>query len=205
MPNNTIFTIGHSNHAHNHFIKLLQTNSITLIIDVRSQSRSSFAPQFNREALEPFLRDNKIAYQHLPDAFGAKPGNMAMLDADGKVNYDKVRRSTEFLRGITKLRTLEAEGQSIGLMCAEANPIECHRFSMIALGVQDAGFTVKHILRDGSLIENGQLENELLRRFEKKIPRPDMFRPVVTLDEQIRFAYRLYNKAIAKSTLDGQW
>jgi uncharacterized protein (DUF488 family) len=124
MPVNTVFTIGHSSYTYAHFLEMLQEHSINVLIDVRTVPRSTMAPHFDKELLEPLLKDNNIAYQSFAEHFGAKPSNMAMLDADGKVNYDKVRRSPEFLKGISKLRNLVAEEKTVVLMCAEANPIE---------------------------------------------------------------------------------
>ncbi len=49
---NTVFTIGHSNHSIEYLIELLQTHSINCIIDVRSVPASAYNPQFNSENLQ---------------------------------------------------------------------------------------------------------------------------------------------------------
>ncbi len=185
------------------FISMLQEKGITLVADVRSVPRTEFAPRFNRDALEPLLTENKLKYEPMAEPFGARRNNPAMLDADGKVNYDKVRKSAEFQKGMARIRALMLEGEIPVLMCAEANPMICHRFSMISLAMQDAGLNVRHILRNRSVVENGLLEQELLTKFADKLPQPDMFRPIVSTDDKIRLVYRLQNKAVAKSALEG--
>jgi uncharacterized protein (DUF488 family) len=51
----TIFTIGHSHIPITHFIVLLKRHHIDMIVDVRSQPQSRFAPQSNRKALHTSL------------------------------------------------------------------------------------------------------------------------------------------------------
>ena len=203
MSQSTVYTIGHSDRALTDFLGILQEMKVTHLADVRSIPRTDFAPQFNRDTLEPFLAGQNITYLGMAEEFGARRSNIGLLDADGKVNYDKVRRSPEFQRGVAKIRADVAAGALVALMCNEANPIVCHRFSLISLGLQDAGLTVKHIMRNRMVLDNAVLEKEILAKYEAKIPKPDMFRPVVTLDEQVRAAYRLQNKAVAHSTLEG--
>lgn len=50
---------------------------------------------------------------------------------------------------------------NIALMCAEADPLECHRFGMITPALKEAGIDIQHILKDSSLIDNETLEAKL--------------------------------------------
>jgi len=70
---------------------------------------------------------------------------------------------------------------------------------MISIALEKDGFEVKHILKDKSLKSNAELEKQLLKKYEKKLPKPDMFNPNVSEDDQIKEAYRLRNKEIAFS------
>jgi len=84
-------------------------------------------------------------------------------------------------------------------MCSESEPFDCHRFSMVSIALDKDGFDVKHILKDKTLKTNADLENQLLKKYDKKLPKPDMFNPNVTLYDQLKEAYRMRNKEIAFS------
>src|ERR1035437_9130975 len=90
-------------------------------------------------------------------------------------------------------------GFTIALMCSEGEPFDCHRFSMISIALEKDGFEVKHILKDKTLKNNAELEKQLLRKYDKKIPKPDIFQPNISADDQLKAAYRLRNKEIAYS------
>jgi len=99
------------------------------------------------------------------------------------------------------------KGCRMALMCSEGDPFDGHRFSMISVALEKDGFEAKHILKDklkGNIIKTTtQLEIQPLKKYEKKIPPPDMFQNV-TLDEQLQAAYRLRNKEIAFSPYSKQ-
>jgi uncharacterized protein (DUF488 family) len=42
-----LFTIGHSNHSLDKFIRLLEDNGIMTLVDVRTAPHSRYNPQFN--------------------------------------------------------------------------------------------------------------------------------------------------------------
>lgn len=62
---NTIFTIGHSQHPIEHFIKLLKKNNINYVIDVRSNSYLKYAQEYDRENIENVLKQNNIKYSFM--------------------------------------------------------------------------------------------------------------------------------------------
>ena len=45
-----IYTIGHSSHSAEHFLRLLQQHRIEVLVDTRSTPVSSYSPQFDRDA-----------------------------------------------------------------------------------------------------------------------------------------------------------
>ncbi len=70
MPNHQrMFTIGHSVHEINDFIKLLKKHKVDCLIDVRSQPYSRIAPRLNKERLSSALKSAEILYTHLENAF----------------------------------------------------------------------------------------------------------------------------------------
>jgi uncharacterized protein (DUF488 family) len=62
-----VHTIGHSDHTTAAFVDLLRRHGITLVVDVRSQPYSRWAPQFNRETLARDLQDAGLAYHFIGD------------------------------------------------------------------------------------------------------------------------------------------
>jgi hypothetical protein len=84
-------------------------------------------------------------------------------------------------------------GKIVALMCAEADPLSCHRFSMIVPALKN-NFHVRHILKDKSVLENEELEKLLLKKFRKKLPEVSLFD--FSEEERLQEAYALMNKRI---------
>lgn len=187
-----IYTIGHSTHSINYFLDLLRHFSITLVADVRSVASSRFNPQFNKKAFETSLIENDIAYQHFPDAFGARQTDENYLDETGQVDFERFRNSTQFQNGVNALRDL-SKHHRIALMCAEADPLSCHRFGMIAPALTKQGWRVEHILKDKTSHTQTELEEQLIVKYARKLPVTDLF---TTKNELVEMAYRLLNTKI---------
>ena len=194
-----IYTVGHSTHQLDYFLELLKKFGVTCLIDVRSVAASSYNPQYNKEPLTNFLKRNGIQYLHFAEEFGARHNDPDLLDDEGKVDFAKVRKSWAFKNGVERIWQGLDKGFTISLMCSESEPFDCHRFSMVSIALDKDGFDVKHIMKDKTLKTNADLENQLLKKYDKKLPKPDMFNPNVTLDDQLKEAYRLRNKEIAFS------
>src|SRR5881227_321241 len=131
-----IYTIGHSSHQIDYFLELLKIFSINCVIDVRSIAASSYNPQFNKEPLSNFLKNNQIAYLHFAEEFGARHTDPDLLDEEGKVDFEKVRMAWLFKSGVERLWKGVEKGFIIALMCSEAEPFDCHRFSMISIALR---------------------------------------------------------------------
>jgi uncharacterized protein (DUF488 family) len=199
MDKPIIYTIGHSTHPLNYFLSLLQEYHVTCLVDVRSVAASGYNPQYNREPLSNFLRNNGIIYVHLPEEFGAKHCDPDLLDEKGKVDFAKVRKSRKFKNGVDRLWLGINKGYTIALMCSESDPFDCHRFSMITVALQQDGFQVLHIMKDKTLKSTSELQKLLLKKYAPQLPKPDMFQPTVTIEDQLNVAYRLRNMDIAFS------
>ena len=199
MSKPVIYTVGHSTHQLEYFLELLREYSVNCLVDVRSVAASGYNPQYNKEPLSNFLKNNQIAYLHFAEEFGARHNDPDLLDEDGKVDFGKVRKSWNFKRGVERLWQGIDKKFVIALMCSESEPLDCHRFSMVSIALENDGFEVKHILKDKTTKSNAELELQLLKKYDKKIPKPDIFEPNVTVDDQLKVAYRLRNKEIAYS------
>jgi uncharacterized protein (DUF488 family) len=203
LINNLIYTIGHSNHPIDYFDELLEAHGINCVIDVRSVPASAYNPQFNKDSLTNYLKCNNIAYLHFGDEFGARHTEKSLLDDSGKVDFDKVRKSDKFLKGVERLKGGLSQGFTVVLMCSEAEPFDCHRFSLISYYLVRNGFIVRHVLKDSTLIENSELETRLLKKYDKKIPKPTLFDPVILTEaEKLNLAYRFRNMEVAYDTLN---
>src|ERR1700733_1238757 len=131
MDKPIIYTIGHSTHKLEYFLELLKLHSVSFLLDVRSFAASNYNPQYNKEPLSNFLKNNRVRYLHLAAEFGARHKDPDLLDEEGKVDFEKVRNSWNFKIGMERLWSEFNKGFTISLMCSESDPFECHRFSMI--------------------------------------------------------------------------
>lgn len=167
------------------------------VVDVRSLPASRFNPQYNKKALSNALEKQKIKYLHFGEEFGARQTDPDLLDEDGKVDFEKMRNSEKFKKGIDSVWREAQNDYVIALMCSESEPLNCHRFSMISLALKD--FQVKHILKEKSVVSQKQLEDKLLEKYSEKLPKVDLFKLKVTRNELLNAAYRFINKEVAYS------
>jgi uncharacterized protein (DUF488 family) len=156
-----LFTIGHSNHEVPRFLALLAGAGIDAIADVRSQPVSKYLPHFSRPEMEVWLRDREIGYAFLGRQLGGRPGQPSLYDADGRVNYERVRRGKLFQEGIEELLR-HTEELKIALLCAEEDPLSCHRGLMITPALVERGFSPLHVRGDGTVETMAQMEQRLL-------------------------------------------
>jgi uncharacterized protein (DUF488 family) len=156
-----LYSVGHSHHDLAAFVALLQGAGVTAVADVRSQPFSQRLPQFNRPVLEQALKANGIAYVFLGDLLGGRPEAADLYDDEGRINYEKVRRTPAFREGLERL--LRGASQYIvAMMCSEADPLECHRGLMITPALTECGVHPLHLRRDGNVETTAEMEQRLL-------------------------------------------
>jgi len=185
-----IFTIGHSTHPIELFIQLLQKHGITTVVDVRSSPYSRFNPQFNRERLKASLQDAGVSYVFLGEELGARTKDPSCYE-NGRVSYEKLANTPLFKTGIERVKT-DSETHTIALMCAEKEPLNCHRTILVTRELENEGISVAHILDDGSIEPHHAAMSRLKQQL--KLPEHDMFRSDKELLEE---AYRLQSQKIA--------
>lgn len=156
-----VYTVGHSNGTVERLIGLLQPHGITAVADVRSQPYSRFNPQFNREAVACALKSLGIEYVFLGQELGARPEDPSCYRR-GRAQYSLMAGTALFERGIERLLAGMDRFQ-VALMCAEKEPLACHRSILISRSLHERGVRVRHILEDGSVEEH---EASLLRLLE---------------------------------------
>jgi uncharacterized protein (DUF488 family) len=155
-----IYTIGHSNHSARRFIDLLRDAGIACVADVRSTPFSRRNPHFSQKALAAALKDAGMEYWFLGDALGARPKNQACYE-DGKASYARIAATPAFQDAIRELIE-ESHARRIALMCAEKDPLDCHRTILVGRALAQRGTELRHILADGRIETQAQLEEHLL-------------------------------------------
>jgi uncharacterized protein (DUF488 family) len=187
----TIYTIGHSTQAIDQFVAKLIKHGVSAIADVRSTPFSRHNPQYNKDELHSELKRNGIRYVFLGDELGARSRDECCY-VDDKVQYALLAETPSFKSGITRV----VEGAcryKIALMCAEKDPVDCHRTILVARHMIREGFEVQHILANGSLESQGSVLSRLVKQLELDSSR-DLFNPAaLTFDE----AYETQGRRIA--------
>lgn len=191
----TIFTIGHSTHEIGAFMGLLQLHGIEAIADVRSRPYSRWQPQFNREELQSALKARGIAYVFLGKELGARSADPACYDEEGCVDYRKLAGTNLFQAGLRRVRD-GARRMRMALMCAEKEPLECHRTILIGRELtRDGGSHVEHILASGALETHESAMKRLIGR--KRPSRQQALLPFPMDEEWLDSAYSEQEKRIA--------
>jgi uncharacterized protein (DUF488 family) len=188
---NAVFTIGHSTHTQQAFIELLEGHRITAVCDVRSKPYSRMNPQFNRENLTKALASHGIEYRFLGKELGARSEDPSCYEGD-KVRYSKLANTQLFKDGLKRVGRGLKEGFRIALMCAEKEPLDCHRTILIAPQLIALGIAVQHIHADGQLESHDAASLRLARLFD--LHENHMFS---SQEESIADAYRLQEERIA--------
>lgn len=154
-PNRTpiIRTIGHSNHPIDRFVDLLRAAGVERVVDVRSTPWSRRFPQFGKEPLAKSLSEAGIAYGHEGAALGGKP--------EGGGSYEALAARPQFREALDRLVS-DAAATSLCLMCAEKEPLDCHRTVLVSRRLAERGVGVEHLLADGGTRPHREIEEALL-------------------------------------------
>jgi uncharacterized protein (DUF488 family) len=156
-----LFTIGHSNHSLNKFIRLLDESGIMMLVDVRTSPYSRYSPHFNKDNLERELPEHEIQYVFAGKYLGGRPSDPGCykqrvvpkegVDFLNEVDYPEVMKRKWFKQAIERLLEIVDE-QTTAIMCSEEDPAECHRHHLIAkyLISEFPEVEVRHIRGDGT-------------------------------------------------------
>src|ERR1700691_5477642 len=117
---NTIFTIGHSNHEWARLVSLLLAHGAT--------------------AVQDSLKAVGVAYVFLGRELGGRPEDPNCY-VEGKVQYRKLAETILFKKGLERV-VKGARSHRIALLCAEAEPLVCHRTILVAQELAISGISV---------------------------------------------------------------
>jgi uncharacterized protein (DUF488 family) len=155
-----VYTIGHSNHAIEKFIALLRAHSSARGADVRSHPYSRFNPQFGARRLAASLEEAGIAYEFLGRELGARSTDESCI-VDGKVEYARLARTAPFARALERVAAAAAR-ERVALVCAEKDPLDCHRAILVCRELLALGVDARHIREDGRLEGRAELDARVL-------------------------------------------
>ena len=162
------------------------------MVDVRSSPYSARLPHFNREPLKAALRAAGIRYLFLGAELGARRAERSCY-VDGVARYDRIAKTTAFQTGLERVTRGAPQFRS-ALMCAEKDPIQCHRTLLISRELARRCHTVQHLLIDGSIEHHGDTLQRLVHLFRLE-QEADLFRSTAMLTEDaqdrqsVRIAY----------------
>jgi len=186
-----VYSIGHSTHSIEEFVALLKGTHVAAIADVRSTPYSRWRPQFNRDALRNSLAEHGISYVFLGTELGGRGADGSAYDELGRIQYRHLAESAEFREGLRRVRA-GSKRMRLALMCAESEPLDCHRCILISRILVTQGTRVVHIHADGHLEAHRDAERRLLRLIG--LHESDLFR---TKDQILADAYERQEARIA--------
>jgi len=155
-----VFSIGHSDHTAEAFVALLARHGVSAVADVRAAPYSRHHPQFSKAALMATLRAAGLAYVYLGEQLGGLPSARVRGQMRGG-GYAAMAATEAFQEGIARVGQ-GRQRHRIALMCAERDPMDCHRALLVGRALAGAGVEVEHIHADGGTEEHAALERRLL-------------------------------------------
>ena len=200
----SVYTVGHSTHPQDHLISLLKQHEITALCDVRSRPYSRMNSQFNRPELTRALKKESIRYVFLGGELGARSDDPNCYEGR-RVQYDLLARTPLFQSGLDRIET-GMKSFKLALMCAERDPLHCHRTILVARHLETRGIFVSHILANGALESNQEALQRLAQILNIRQEGSHMFRSQEQLFDELyeiqgkRIAYELEPTSDTKAT-----
>ena len=192
---NIIYTIGYAGFSVEEFIEKLIVHEINIVIDVRSKPFSKHNQEYNKNIIPHTLNKFKIKYFSYADEFGARQVNQEFYCESGYMDFDKFSESIQFMNGINNLIEGMKENNTYVLMCAEKDPIKCHRAVLIARKFYELGFNVIHIMPNFD-ITHYDLELRLIDTYFPDRMQGNIFTGFMSDYECLRESYRKCNAEI---------
>ena len=151
-----IYTVGHSTHSLEEFIKILRSFKIETLVDVRRYPGSRKFPHFNKDHLQGAIPETGIEYIHLEDLGGRRKSKKDSINTVWRLlsfrGYADYMETPSFNSAVGKLEEIALTSR-VAYMCSEAVWWSCHR-SMISDFLKVNGFRVIHIMGEGKSMEH---------------------------------------------------
>lgn len=149
----TLFTVGHSSTSAEELAAKLEAHGVRVLIDVRRYPSSRRYPQFNRPALAEMLAGRGLRYLHEEDLGGYREpfaGSPNTGLPEGAFRGYADHMGSHAFRGALDRLLAQAAEMLTAVMCAEADPTQCHR-NLLADALVAQGCEVFHILGPGEI------------------------------------------------------
>lgn len=195
----TLYSIGYSGFQIKDFIDVLKSKGIVLVVDVRSAPYSQYFSDYNKETLEQRLKKVDIYYRNYAKEFGARQEAKEYYSRAGYLDFELFAKSTPFLSGIDKLKISMEKGYTFALMCAEKDPITCHRAILVSRAFYSAGYKVVHLLPNNTIMAQEDIENRLLKKYFPNRDQLSLLDKNLSAQEYICEAYKKQNATIGYS------
>ena len=183
---------------------------VNAVADVRSIPFSRRLPQFNRPELEGSAAKQGVKYVFLGEELGARRDEPEAYDGL-QAAYERVAELPAFKRGLERVMTGVSKGLSLALLCAERDPLTCHRAVLVCRHLVNRGLDVQHIHGDGRLESQGELELRMQKALQRLgvlevfngtvqldlLGNPISSPPASNADDQLERAYWEQGKRIA--------
>ncbi len=125
-----LYTIGYSGFDIDNFLLALKKYSIGALVDVRTSPHSAYYTIYDRENIKNILNRENIFYLFLGKELGARPEDGALYTRH-IADFKKISNSESFIEACKRIRQ-GIEMFPICMMCAEKDPINCHRTVLVA-------------------------------------------------------------------------
>ncbi|MDU8351502.1 DUF488 domain-containing protein [Pseudomonas syringae pv. actinidiae] len=192
-----IFSIGYAGLSQEAFLALLEKHQIQCIADVRSSPYSKAFPNYNKENMPVWLKSQRIHYVYLGAELGPRSNESSHYDNNGQVQFDRLSQTPQFDKGIRRLEN-GAQKMNVAIMCAEKDPMTCHRSLLVAEYSKTSQLEFSHIMQDGSLETQQEMVDRAMKTYQIT---PDMFTP---LEECRKSAHKKLCSRYAYSKPEGQ-
>jgi uncharacterized protein (DUF488 family) len=151
-----IWTIGHSTHAADYFLKMLKSFEIEHLVDIRRYPGSRRYPHFNTEALAKLLNQENIGYKHEVDLGGRRTPKPDSKNTKWRIaafkGYADYMETESFKKAIERLEGTALKFKTV-YMCSEAVWWSCHR-ALVSDYLKVRGWTVMHIMSEAKAQEH---------------------------------------------------
>jgi uncharacterized protein (DUF488 family) len=146
----TIWTIGHSTHPLEEFIRMLNAFEIATLVDIRAFPGSRRYPHFKKESLELFLPQHNIRYIHMVELGGrkkpVKDSHNTKWRNEAFRGYADYMETPVFISAVQRLEEIATKTKTV-YMCSEAVWWSCHR-ALVSDYLKINGWTVVHIMSE---------------------------------------------------------
>lgn len=157
QPTGAIYSIGYGNREWDLMRALLARHGVQIVVDVRSAPFSRHRPAFSKRPLQRAVEAAGMRYWFRGAQLGGMPRDRSVYVGD---RVDPVRYCARpaFRRELDRLACAARLGAVLCLLCAEEDPLRCHRFSLLGEALRQKGLDVRHIGADGRVATQSELQ-----------------------------------------------